>query len=53
MVATSLPFVFNTDMGIQNVPGVGGPSVHVLLLLINKETALDLLIGYNLGKGGN
>ena len=32
--------------------GVGGPSVFVLLSLVNKETALGLLIGQNLGKQG-
>ena len=30
--------------------GVGGPSDFVLLSLVNKETALDLLIGQNLGR---
>ena len=29
------------------VVGVGGPSVFVLLSLVNKETALGLLIGQN------
>ena len=30
--------------------GVGGSSVFVLLSFFNKETALDLLIGQNLGR---
>ena len=30
--------------------GVGGPSVFVLLLLVNKETALGLVIRQNLGR---
>ena len=34
------------------VNGVGGPSAFVLLSLVNKETALGLLIGQNLGGEG-
>ena len=30
--------------------GVGDPSVFVLLSLVNKETALGLVIGQNLGR---
>ena len=32
--------------------GVGGPSVFVLLSLVNKETALGLVIGQNLCRQG-
>ena len=34
----------------MNHSGVGGPSVFVLLSLANKEIALGLLIGQNLGR---
>ena len=43
------------DGWIRRVPythGIGGPSVFVLLSLVNKETALGLLIGQNLGRQG-
>ena len=33
--------------------GVGGPSVFVLLSLVNEETALGLVIGQNLGRRGD
>ena len=37
---------------MEEVDGIGGPSVFVLLSLVNKETALGLLIGQNLGRWG-
>ena len=44
--------LFSLKVWIKDVclSGVGGPSVFVLLLLANEETALDLLIGQNLGR---
>ena len=39
---------------MEDLPiGVGGPSVFVLLSLVNKETALGLVIGQNLHRQGD
>ena len=40
-------------LGSESGYGVGGSSVFVLLSLVNKETALSLVIGQDLGRWGD
>ena len=37
---------------VNTFVGIGGPYVYMLLSLVNKEPALGLLIGRNLGRQG-